>query len=533
MFYLGPTITILRERKKKRGKNCFRDKKMLKLRKKCTKTGKIRKPKITTDSMDSIDAYYKRFCDKNIHDPLFDCCCRVIQVNDDDNNEIPIGSNKGARVTHSKNCSSDMMLHDNFSQLSINGSSSSSGVGGCKKQSTIARKKRKKSANHSTIDLNCNKNTRSVSSLAKNSPMTSTSKKYFSTSDLTCASMLATKSGYLMKAAAGGGAGLGAGGTSSTTIGGKRPLIDLHVKDLQLQHQFVNLKSHLAAFSSSIPDLSQKHFEEISDHDKRILSRMAMRRTKEIAALEDAQLARDYWDKEKIARQKYLAEQNESYYKTIKEKREIENQQTKIRVEKLAAEEKAQIERLKQELAEKEAKTESLLRSIELKKEMEIYKKRQREFQKMDLALVNQQEHVMNDEIWRHILIERLQQRINRADNLRQKIMDVQKCRIQADNQLEQTIHQANYDETKKVERIKLEALRERIQQRDDKYKQFIKHRSQVIHESQRKAKISAAMRDIIKRSISPENVTRYGTSNVPTRPISNLSHCDSHIRLG
>lgn len=478
---------------------------MLKLRKKCSKTGKFRKPRITAESMDSIDAYYRRFCDKNIHDPLFDCCCRVIHIE----NEKPLMNEQQIIKINNEAISNTSELLDNFSQLSMNESSSSSGVGGCEKQ----RRRRKKSGhNHLTVDMSSSKN-RSISSMGKNSPMTSAKQKFFSTSDLTCSSVV------------------GGNNMHPNTVK-KRPLIDLHVKNLNINHQFVNLKHHLEVFSSSIPDLSKKKLDEISDHDKKILSRMAMRRTKEIAAIEDAQLARDYWAKEKIARERFIAEQNESYYKTIKQKREQEVIQTRRRVEKLAQAERAQIQQLKQELAEKEAKTESLLKNIEFRKEMKVYEKRQREFQKMDMALINHQEHEMNDEIWRHILIERLQQRIYRADNLRQKIMDVQRCRIQTDNQLEQTIHAANYDVTRKHEHLKLQQLRERIQQRDDKYKEFAKHRTQVILESQKKAKISAAMRELIKRSISPDNITKFG-GNVPGRPISNLSHCDSHIKLG
>lgn len=501
-----PTIAILILKADKKGVRV-----MLKLRKKCSKTGKFRRPPrvAAAESLDSIDAYYRRFCDKNVHDPIFECCCRVIQIEDD---EQP--TNKGGASCSNNNNGGgggSGELLDNFSQLSVNETSSnSSGVGGCSKK---RRRRRKQSGNHLTVDGG--RSSRLDSGLGKHSPMTSTTKqKYFSTSDLTCSSSLGTAP------------------IKTNFMKGKRPLIDLHVKNLHVNHQFVNLRNHIEAFSASIPDLSKKRLDEISDHDKKILSRMAMKRTKEIAAMQDAQLARDYWDKEKVARERFIAEQNESYFRTIKEKREQEVLLTRKRQEKLAQEERAQIERLKLELADKEAKTETLLKNIEFQKEMKIYERRQREFQKMDMALVNQQEHEMNDEIWRHILIERLQQRIYRADNLRQRILDVQKCRIQTDNQLEHTIHVANYDETKKVERFKLQQLREKIQQRDQKYKEFVKHRSHVIHESQRKAKISAAMRELIKRSISPENVMRLG-ANVSVRPISNLSHCDSHIRLG
>lgn len=481
---------------------------MLKMRKKCTKLSKPRKPKPFTDSMDSIGAYYKRFCDKHIHDPLFDCCCEVIDTtienNGDREREGRISNNNENTTTTTGTVADDGTneMMDNFSNLSLNDSIEFSvdSFGNAKR-----KKRRKKSASDG--------GKRSDSSLSKNSidsnSMKCSKQKYFSTSDL---------SSVFCKNR------------------GRKNYNGLHIKNMNLNHQFVSLKNHMDTLSSSIPDLSKKKFAQISDHDKKILSRMVMKRRKEMAMIEDAQLARQYWEQEKLARQRFIQEQNESYFKTIKEKREYEATKTRQRFEQIEREEKAQIERLKRELVEKEAKTESLLKTMEFRKEMKMYQKRQRELQKVDMTLVNQQEHEMNDTIWRQILIERLQQRIHRADNLRQKIMDVYKCRIQTDNQLEQTIHAANFDEAKKVEEFRMQQLREKIQHRDQKYKEFAEHRTRVMEESQQKAKISAAMRELIKRSVSPENMFRNVQTKAGSkleRPISNLSHCDSHIVLG
>lgn len=447
---------------------------------------KFKKPKISTGSMDSMNAYYRRFCERHIHDPLFDCCCQVIDINNTEGDRDQMND-----------CTNE--LNESFTNISINESPE---AGTNSLNSIKIKKRRKKSAGES-----------SKSSTSSTSKCTrSTAKKYFSTSDLTLDS------------------------SKNYKCTNKRTGLDIHVNNINLNHQFVTLKNHIEALSSSIPDLSKKKLNQISDHDKKILSRMVMKRKKEVAMIEDAQLAREYWEKEKEAREKFIQEQNYSYFKTIKEKRAIELVETKKRVQKIEVEERAQIERLKQELAEKEAKTEALLKTLEMRKEMKVYQKRQRDLQKMDVTLLNQQEQEINSTIWRQIMIERLQQRIHRADNLRHKVMEVYKCRIQTDNQLEQTIHALNYDETKKMEEFRMQQLRQKLQHRDEKYKQFADHRSREIEESQRKAKISAAMRELIKRSISPENLAFRMTgrkATQPDRPISNLSHCDSHFILG
>lgn len=63
----------------------------------------------------------------------------------------------------------------------------------------------------------------------------------------------------------------------------------------------------------------------LSEHDRKILDRMAMRRTKEIIQIEDAMVARKYWDSEKTERAILLNKQAEHYQSLVKIKRDKEN----------------------------------------------------------------------------------------------------------------------------------------------------------------------------------------------------------------
>lgn len=430
--------------------------------------GNSKKPIVLAESLDSIDAYYKRFSGKNSPETTFDCCSRTLEID-------------------AKRCNE---LTNSFNSLSINETTSTSSSSKRKK-----RKRRKSGPLNHRRRLCANR-------ISAGKP------KFSSTSDLTTNSKSSVNKDKL----------------------GIRSLLDLN------DNPFVHLSDHLHVMSSSIPNLSSQGFDKISDHDRKILQRMVLKRTKEIAMIQDAQLARDYWEKEQAERKKIIEEQNESYFRTIRRKREQEALRTRTRLKRIAMEENAYIERLKQELIEKEAKTEKLRKDIELHRDLKLHEKRQREFQKQDATLLNQQEHEVNDEIWRQILIERLQERIHKADALRQKVLEVHKTRIQADNQLEQTMHQANYEETVKVEQFKQHALRERIRERDEKCKSFIRQRSRLIEESQKRAKASAALRDLIKRSISPENIKfddSYSPFLKPIGSIANSYRSDSHIILG
>lgn len=432
--------------------------------------GNSKKPIILAESLDSIDAYYKRFSGKNTPETTFDCYGRTIEID-------------------AKNCND---LTNSFNSLSINNETTAS---------TCSSSKRKKKKRRKSGPLNRQRR------LCANR-ISAIKPKFSSTSDLTVNSR----------------------NSVHKDRSGIRSLLDLN------DNPFVNLSDHLHVLSSSIPNLSSQGFDKISEHDRKILQRMVMKRTKEIAMMQDAQLARDYWEREQAERKKIIEEQNVSYFKTIRRKREQEALRTRTRLKRIAMEENAYIERLKQELEEKEAKTEKLLKEIELHRDFKLHEKRQREFHKQDATLLNQQEHEVNDEIWRQILIERLQHRIQKADALRHKCLEVQKTRIQADNQMEQTLHAAHYDETQKVEQFRMHQLRERIKDRDEKCKSFLRQRSRLIEESQNRAKASAALRELIKRSISPENIRfdeSFSPFLKPVGSITNSMRSDSHIVLG
>lgn len=63
----------------------------------------------------------------------------------------------------------------------------------------------------------------------------------------------------------------------------------------------------------------------LSEHDRKILDRMAMKRTKEIVQIEDAMLARKFWDSEKNERAILMNKQAEHYQSLVKIKRDKEN----------------------------------------------------------------------------------------------------------------------------------------------------------------------------------------------------------------
>lgn len=182
-------------------------------------------------------------------------------------------------------------------------------------------------------------------------------------------------------------------------------------------------------------------------------------------------------------------------------------------------------------------KAESILKKIEIEREIGECKRRTRENQRIEAILNNCEEHRLDDDIWRQTINEKLEQRIIRADNIREKNLDVYRTRLMTDNQIQQQMHAVNYDQTKKEEVLKKEKLRERITERDSMFKKFAEQKQKLVTDSKTQAQTSALLRDLVRRSFSTDCFKVSATPNQIRsfsgfdRPFSNLSY-HSHINL-
>lgn len=291
-----------------------------------------------------------------------------------------------------------------------------------------------------------------------------------------------------------------------------------------------------SSLTELLPITSQttvKNIVQLSDHDRKILDRMSMKRTKEIALQEDAIVARKYWELEKNEREIMRNKQLEEYFRLVQMKREHEQLETVRRKQVIAEKQKEYSEKIQQEITAKTLRAENILKNLEIEREISECKKRHREFMRMESILANFEEHRLNEDIWRQTINDRMEERFSKAEHVRNKIMDVQKVRIQMDNQIEQQIHAANFEETKKIEEFKTEKLKEKINERDHKYKRFAEQRRKVVEDSKNQAKTSALLRELLKRSFSTDcfriqttpSQQRSYSSNLERRPISNLSY--------
>lgn len=278
-----------------------------------------------------------------------------------------------------------------------------------------------------------------------------------------------------------------------------------------------------------------KSIVQLSDHDKKILDRMSMKNLKEIALVENAMLARKYWESEKNEREKMRNEQHEKYLRLVDQKRRQEHAELERRKKLLKVKEKEYVEKVQNEIEVKKIRAENILRNIEMEREISECKRRHREYQRMEAIQSQAESHNLDDQIWRESINEKLEERINKAESIRTKNLDVYRVRIQTDNQIHQQMHQQNYEEAVRTEIHKREKLAEKINERDSKFKRFSEHRQKTVQESKAQAHTSALLRELVRRSFG-------GSFKIPSDSVrvcdngrfSNCSYTSqvSHIHL-
>lgn len=473
----------------------------------------------------AVSPYCVEFCEREIHDPLFDCC---------------YGVDFTSRATE---CFSDCVNHHPKKHSLTK--SLSKGAAYIPRSKTKKRKlktRRSKSAlsTHAT-SKNCEpspKNDRNVcpASLRSTSksplamgisikvppPIPLHAKQSKSTNDLTQFHLNVSKpiSNFLSK--------------STTRLNANFNSKDCELSQRKTIYQNLCDRFESACLSEMSPRVS-KMYPKIPDHDRKILQRMAMKRTEEIARSEDAILARKHWEQEKFERDALLTIHSLEFGHVLREKRRTENTIRNNRMKYLAQRQKCYAEKIRNEIAAKSLKLIHRMKNIEMQKQVMSCQRRQDVVRKFELANVVQEETKLDEEIRKQECFANLEHRISRADTMRNYIIGAYQRRILEDNEKHQHVHAANYDEVKRAQKFNLEMLKQRLGERERKSTQFAVEKQRWVEESRDQARVTAELRDIVRRSISPDNCSYRNTlhsRNDNLRPFSNLSLYDSHLKL-
>ncbi|XP_022229190.2 trichohyalin [Drosophila obscura] len=270
-------------------------------------------------------------------------------------------------------------------------------------------------------------------------------------------------------------------------------------------------------------------YQQVPDHDQKILNRMAVKRSQQATDKEHAWLARKYWENERLERQLLKVEQVEEYKRAVHDKQFQDYLMTKARLQALAERDLAELRRLRGALDAKDAAAKQRLASMRLERDMTLCQRRCEELRRSEAVTVHQEEQYLDSTLRKRDICMRLNQRIRRADELRGQLLEAYLRRLQHDNYVEQAQHEEHWRERQHLERLKQQQLKEDIQRKRSQSQRFVEGRQRRQEARFRTAKISASLRELVRQSVTPEG----GSGSLGPDQQALNSYAQQQVHLG
>lgn len=254
-------------------------------------------------------------------------------------------------------------------------------------------------------------------------------------------------------------------------------------------------------------------YQKVPVHDKRIFNRMATKRSEQAVAKENSWLARKYWENERYERELLKCEQMEEYKKAVRDKQFQDYLQTKARLNEIAQRDLSELQRLRESLQQKDARTKKRLQSLRNERDLAVNQKRCEDLRKTEFVSLHQEEHNLDDMLRKSEICQRLTERLKRADHIRNQMLENYLKRLRYDNYIEQLQHEEQWREVQLNEQLKREQLKEQISRKRCRSQHFVESKQQRNEAIRKTAKLSKSLRDIVRSSVTPETgVSLFGT---------------------
>ncbi|XP_036333043.1 coiled-coil domain-containing protein 177 [Rhagoletis pomonella] len=246
-------------------------------------------------------------------------------------------------------------------------------------------------------------------------------------------------------------------------------------------------------------------YQQVPAHDKRILNRMAHKRSERAIAKENAWLARKYWENERYERELFKCAQMEEYKRAIRDKQFQDYLLTKARLNEIAQRDLTELRRLREALHQKEISTKRRLDALRVERGIAACQRRCEELRRAEAVAVQQEEQQIDEKLRKQESCVRLSERLQRAEQIRSEMLDSYLRRLRYDNNMEELLHEEHWREAQQQERQRLAQLEEHIQQKSDQSQRFIEARQRRQEAIAKTAKISASLRELVRNSVTPE----------------------------
>ncbi|XP_037941327.1 uncharacterized protein LOC119674268 [Teleopsis dalmanni] len=246
-------------------------------------------------------------------------------------------------------------------------------------------------------------------------------------------------------------------------------------------------------------------YQRVPSHDQKILNRMANKRSEKATAKENAWLAQKYWENERYERELIKVEQMEEYKRAVRDKQFQDYLFTKARLNEIAQRDLTELQRLRGLLQEKDKKTKRRLDALRVERDITICQRRCDELRKAEAVNVQQEEQQLDETLRKREICNRLTERLQRADEIRSRMLGSYLKRIRYANYVEQLMHDEHWRDVQVFEKQKRELLKDHIDQKRTKCQRFVEKRQRRNEALSKTAKISASLRELVRNSVTPE----------------------------
>ncbi|XP_022208065.2 coiled-coil domain-containing protein 177 isoform X3 [Nilaparvata lugens] len=226
----------------------------------------------------------------------------------------------------------------------------------------------------------------------------------------------------------------------------------------------------------------------IPENDRRILETLALKKEQELESQENAHRAHILWEADLQSKRELENWRKKKWREFVNEKRKIESEDNTRRMEEIKESLRHSQRILEEKLKRRDERVEELRNQAEQRKINSILEQKMFEMRKKAMVDANLKQKELDTAIYQQKLQQELQEKLERAEAVREKERTFSHRRVASANRVEDLRHQENMYGLNAEKDLILEQKWREIQEKDERarqnYLEMLKHKERHIKEN-------------------------------------------------
>ncbi|XP_021938922.1 coiled-coil domain-containing protein 177-like isoform X2 [Zootermopsis nevadensis] len=223
----------------------------------------------------------------------------------------------------------------------------------------------------------------------------------------------------------------------------------------------------------------------LSEHDRRILESMALKKKIERESDEFAYQAHQLWEQDREEREQQSSMEMAQWREIVAERRRMQNTENSRKMEEMKQSLRQSQQQLEHRIRQKEERAANLRYAVEERKMSKVEERSQSAAKRQAEAEAACQQRELEAALWQQTLDEQQKLRLERAEMTRMQNQETYRRRVASANRVEELRHQERWQQMQEETKVALQELRRLCQQREEraqeKFKQIQKDRSRQL----------------------------------------------------